>query len=934
MSGSTKKTTENEAAVARMEEALAAFGQGKFVLVMDSPDRENECDLIVAAEYCTVEQMAFMIRKSTGIICVTTGKERLESFGLHPATGRNTDPNGTNFYVSTDYLIGTTTGVSAADRVATLRAFCDVKNSKAEDFSKPGHMFPLCAKDDGVYVRGGHTEATFDFCRLAPGVRHPVGALAELMHDNGEMYRAEDSRKFALEYNMPMVYVDDIVRYRRHKDELQRLAESSRKHLGVPQRQISEETSKSPMAVPRGPVAFPSRQVSVGVNDPGEPVCAPAPSSLQEEQGRKKVPISPILAPGPFAQIRKEGRLEVAEDASASLSFRGIESGAVRMIVKPSPTGAETILLVTGDVSNATRVPVRVHSECFTGDTLGSKMCDCGEQLAAFKKVMDSRKLGVLVYLKGHEGRGIGLYHKIRAYELQTSEGLDTVEANERLGFENDYRDFDTAISALRDLDLKSITLYTNNPDKERLMREELGIDVAVNSLPTSPNRHNFRYLETKKHQLRHRTIMQTFDLDKEIEQSNTSRTRNQTEGLSSSTNLVGGGSSSTNLEGAGGAQQVVQESSATPTPRTRELFSPGTTGETSIEQNRPDNRGAHQSRGGSAAITSVSLHFSNGTHAELPITFTSGGEAARSSSSSSPPILPPVGPSGGVTLTSASTHLNEDSNFISGRGATSPVDMVAFNHALDPDARTRSLQELNPRNKPRSVVIISTKWNAALLQPIVDSAREYLTAKGVPTQWHLCAGHMDLLIGAKTLLARRRPRPRALIVLGMMVPNERKSDVPILEADRSAIVNSLLNLTLSNDVPIIQGIMWCDSEEHARAKARAGNNPGRAYAQSALYMDSMLETTEIEDEDAFGFGSSAEMEATEAQDGANINANNTVSGGTTTATSSAVVPAKNATPPTVQLFSNVVNVAIKTGDAAASPTEEKNSVAEVVGRV
>jgi 3,4-dihydroxy 2-butanone 4-phosphate synthase/GTP cyclohydrolase II len=194
-------------------EALAVFRQNEFVLVMDSDDREDECDLIIAAENVTSAQMAFAIRHSTGILCVVADKPRLENFGLHPATTSNTDVNQTNFYVSTDFIPGTTTGVSAADRACTVRAFCD-KSHPPEAFSKPGHIFPLCTRPGGVLERPGHTESCYDLCRLI-GVEH-VGVIGELMRDDGTMYRRSDSLEFAEKYGIPIITVDQIIEYRKH----------------------------------------------------------------------------------------------------------------------------------------------------------------------------------------------------------------------------------------------------------------------------------------------------------------------------------------------------------------------------------------------------------------------------------------------------------------------------------------------------------------------------------------------------------------------------------------------------------------------------------------------------------------------------------------------------------------------------------------------
>eukprot|EP00929_Paragymnodinium_shiwhaense_P045644 TRINITY_DN23294_c0_g1_i1.p1 TRINITY_DN23294_c0_g1~~TRINITY_DN23294_c0_g1_i1.p1 ORF type:complete len:222 (+),score=47.20 TRINITY_DN23294_c0_g1_i1:119-784(+) len=202
---------------ASVEEALEAFKRHEFVMVMDSQDREDECDLVLPAQAITAKQMAFAIRYTTGIVCVAAEKERLEHFGLHPATPRNTDVNSTNFYVSTDFIPATTTGVSAADRAATARAFCD-RSNKAEDFSKPGHLFPLCPRPGGVLERPGHTEATWDLCRLAGC--SPVGILAEMMHDDGTMYRKGDALEFSNVHRIPMITTQQLIDYRKRAESV------------------------------------------------------------------------------------------------------------------------------------------------------------------------------------------------------------------------------------------------------------------------------------------------------------------------------------------------------------------------------------------------------------------------------------------------------------------------------------------------------------------------------------------------------------------------------------------------------------------------------------------------------------------------------------------------------------------------------------------
>jgi len=241
-----------------VDDAVTAFGRGDLVMVMDSDDREDECDLVCAAETVTAEQMAFIIRHTTGIVCVAVEKDRLEHFGLHPATGRNTDANATNFYVSTDFLPDTSTGVSAADRAATARALCNLTN-KAESFSKPGHMFPLCARPGGVLERPGHTESTYDLCRLSGAAR--VGILAEMMHDDGTMYRRDDSLEFARKHGIPIITVPQLAERMRRGPAAASL-EDSFAAKGVAATEAAEATAlEEAGAIPLGPVPSSSSRV-------------------------------------------------------------------------------------------------------------------------------------------------------------------------------------------------------------------------------------------------------------------------------------------------------------------------------------------------------------------------------------------------------------------------------------------------------------------------------------------------------------------------------------------------------------------------------------------------------------------------------------------------------------------------------------------------
>jgi len=408
-----------------MEEALTAFRNGRFVMVMDSADRENECDLVIAAKTCTAENMAFMIRHSVGIICVVTDKERLERIGLVPAVVSNTDRNGTNFYVSTDYMRNTTTGVSAADRVATIRAMCE-DNPNPDEFSKPGHMFPLCANPDGVLARQGHTESAYDLCRLC-NMPARVAAIAELIHDDGTMLRYKDSVEFARKHNIPLITVQDIINAR------------------------------------NGPL-------------------------------RKSVPSQWTDYPVSSCTIEVE---EI--DGPCNVQVYRWEEGKI-----------ECVVILKGDVVGKRRVATRVHSECFTGDTLRSKRCDCGKQLVQFKKLMNSSTEACLIYVRGHEGRGIGLANKIACYDLQDTEHLDTVEANVRLGFEVDSRSFAGISGLITRLGIASIALYSNNPTKREALKD---ITESTHTLTSTPTAQNIGYLRTKVDKCGHATELSTFNM-------------------------------------------------------------------------------------------------------------------------------------------------------------------------------------------------------------------------------------------------------------------------------------------------------------------------------------------------------------------------------------------------------------------------------------
>jgi len=392
----------------RVEEALKAYGEGKFVIVVDDKDRENEGDLIIAAELLTPELIAFMTRHTTGIICVALTAERLDALRLPQMVPENTEIHKTAFTISVDACNGTTTGVSAADRCATIKALIDPA-TKPEDLRKPGHIFPLRYREGGVLKRAGHTEAAVDLAKLT-GL-YPAGVICEIVNDDGTMSRLPELQAFADKYDIPLISVAEIVKYRRRKEKLVKCISKAR---------------------------IPTKY-------------------------------------GDFTACVYESFLD----------------------------GMQHVALVKGEVSGYENVLVRVHSECLTGDVFGSKRCDCGLQIDKALEMIQNEGRGVVVYLRGHEGRGIGIAHKLRAYSLQ-DEGRDTVEANIELGFPVDSREYGIGAQILADLGLTTIRLLTNNPAKYGgLDGYDLRIVERV-SLVTKTNEENFKYLTTKKEKLGH----------------------------------------------------------------------------------------------------------------------------------------------------------------------------------------------------------------------------------------------------------------------------------------------------------------------------------------------------------------------------------------------------------------------------------------------
>lgn len=390
-----------------IEEALEDFREGKFVIVVDDEDRENEGDLICAAEKITPEMVNFMLKNARGLLCAPITISRSQELDLPHQVQDNTSLLGTPFTVTIDKIEGCSTGVSAHDRAATIRALADPA-STPKTFGRPGHINPLYAQDNGVLRRSGHTEAAIDLCKLS-GL-YPAGALMEIMNDDGTMARMPQLLEFAHKHNMKIITIKDMIAYRLKKESLIKVGEE--------------------------------------VNMP-------------TDYGHFKLI--------PFQQISN---------------------------------GLEHMALIKGEWQEDEPILVRVHSSCMTGDILGSKRCDCGEQLHKAMQAIEKEGKGVVIYMQ-QEGRGIGLMNKIAAYKLQ-EEGYDTVDANTHLGFKPDERDYGCGAQMLRHLGVHKMRLLTNNPVK-RVGLEAYGLEIVENvPIEITPNPYNLHYLETKKNRMGH----------------------------------------------------------------------------------------------------------------------------------------------------------------------------------------------------------------------------------------------------------------------------------------------------------------------------------------------------------------------------------------------------------------------------------------------
>jgi len=391
----------------KIEDVLEDIKNGIPLIIVDDENRENEGDLFVAAEKATYESINLMATFARGLTCTPMSSEYAIRLNLDPMTARNTDAKCTAFTVSVDAKEGTTTGISIADRLTTIKKLADI-NSVASDFTRPGHIFPLIAKDNGVLEREGHTEATVDLCKIC-GLA-PVSVICEILKDDGTMARMDDLEIFAKQHNLKIITIADLIKYRKRTQELMK--------------------------------------IEVVANMPTDN--------------------------GTFKIVGFENHID----------------------------GKEHIALVKGDVKGKEGVTVRIHSECFTGDILGSLRCDCGSQLKTAMRRIDKLGEGIILYLR-QEGRGIGLLNKLRAYNLQ-EEGMDTLDANLHLGFGADMRDYAVAAQMLKALGVKSIKLLTNNPLKINGL-EEYGIPVVEREeIEIEHNKVNKIYLKTKKERMGH----------------------------------------------------------------------------------------------------------------------------------------------------------------------------------------------------------------------------------------------------------------------------------------------------------------------------------------------------------------------------------------------------------------------------------------------
>jgi 3,4-dihydroxy 2-butanone 4-phosphate synthase / GTP cyclohydrolase II len=405
---------------APIEEVIAAIARGEMIVMVDDEDRENEGDLIMAAQFATPENIAFIVRYSSGVVVAPISGDRCEDLRLPLMVEHNTESHRTAFTISVDLIEGTTTGISAADRAATLRALADPEENFSS-FARPGHIFPLRAREGGVLKRAGHTEAAVDLARMA-GLE-PAGIICEIINDDGSMSRLPELIEFSRKHNLLLSSIAELIKYRRHHEKL----------------------------------------------------------------------------------VTRMGQAQVPTDWG----------NFTCTAFKSDVDGTEHLAFSLGTVDDGQPVLVRVHSECLTGDVFSSRRCDCGPQLHSAMSLIAEEGRGIVVYLRGHEGRGIGIGHKIRAYSLQDG-GFDTVDANTELGLPVDSREYGIGAQILADLGANQLRLMTNNPAKYGGI-EGYGLEiierVAINPVTT---KENLKYLQTNRDRMGHLFSLPESDSEKE----------------------------------------------------------------------------------------------------------------------------------------------------------------------------------------------------------------------------------------------------------------------------------------------------------------------------------------------------------------------------------------------------------------------------------
>lgn len=389
-----------------IEDAIIDIKVGKPIIIVDDEDRENEGDFYIPAEVANYENITFMINEGRGLMCTPISEEIANKFSLNMMTENNTDNHGTAFTISID-SVNTTTGISAGDRLETILALTN-ENTKANDFRRPGHIFPLVAKKRGVLDRRGHTEAAVDLARIS-GFKE-IGVIIEILKKDGTMARRDDLFEISKKHNLKIITIEDLIKYRKREEKL-----------------VKNEVN--------------------------------------------------VKLPTIFGDFNISAYTDEIEEK-------------------------EYIALIKGNVEQKENVSVRLHSECLTGDVFGSKRCDCREQLHRALKELEEKGEGVLIYLR-QEGRGIGIINKLKAYSLQ-DQGFDTVEANHKLGFEDDLRDYAVAAQIIKDLGIKSVSLKTNNPKKiEGLLKYGVNV-VNRENIEIIANELDKKYLKTKKEKMGH----------------------------------------------------------------------------------------------------------------------------------------------------------------------------------------------------------------------------------------------------------------------------------------------------------------------------------------------------------------------------------------------------------------------------------------------